>query len=84
MADIKPNACAQVFASRGDLAECALACVCACRVPHQWGPLLLMLQGGLTALQEGGPLHPNQQHLVDQLIQVLLLCTAYTCCNAAT
>ena len=63
----------QVFASRADLAACGLACACACRVPHQWGPLLRMLQAGLTALQEGPPLHPDHAYLTDQLTQVLVL-----------
>ena len=74
----------QVFASRAELAQCALASVCACQQPHCWPALLLIVQAALAALQDppssppSSPLHPDQQQLADQLAKVLLACPLFS------
>lgn len=63
--------CMQVFLGRSDMAECALACAYACTTPHQWPALLAILQAGTASLQEQQDPEEGQQHLADQLHEVL-------------
>ena len=54
------------------MASCALACVSACSLPHQWPSLLAILQAGIASLQEQPNPNPDQQQLAEQLRKVLL------------
>ena len=60
----------QVFASRGHLAACALACAYACDLPFMWAPLLAIVQAGTAALEGFQTLEQAQQHLADDLHKV--------------